>query len=188
MQANLKNVLGATLLVSMALLSWLWSREGSQDEAPEAPTRSGPLGYYLSDAEILGTDESGRPLYRIWAGSAEERPGERRLVLSDVTVQYQPENDIPWVLKAARGEVPTNESYLDLSGEVELATGPQEGAGPTIIRTVQLRLQPESFVAETAAPVSVFIGERRLDAVGMRADLKADQLALESNVHGQFRP
>ena len=188
MEANLKNVLGATLLVSTALLSWLWSREGSQDQTAQTPIQPGPLGYYLSDAEILGMDENGRPLYQIWASSAEERPGERRLVLSDVTVQYQPENDISWTLKAARGEVSTNESYLDLSGEVELATSPQEGLGPTIIRTVQLRLRPESFVAETGAPVSVFIGERRLDAVGMRADLKADQLALESNVHGEFPP
>ena len=188
MHLNLKNVLGIAILVSLALLSWLWSGQGAQDETREIPARSGPLGYYLSEAEILGTDESGQPLYRIWAGSAEEQPGERRLVLSDVTVQYQPENDIPWVLKATRGEVPANESYLDLSGDVELATGPQEGAGPTIIRTDQLRLEPESFVAETRAPVSVYIGDRRLDAVGMRADLKADHLALESDVHGQFRP
>ena len=30
------------------------------------------------------------------------------------------------------------------------------------------------------------IGEERLDAVGMSADLQDDQLELESSVHGQF--
>lgn len=188
MYLNLKNLLGITLLISIAILSWLWSRRGAEEEPRVAPARSGPLGYYLSDAQILGTDENGRPLYRIWARSAEELPDERRLMLSDVTVEYQPGNDVPWILKAARAEAPINESYLDLSGDVELASGAQEGAGLTIIRTVQLRLVPESFMAETGAPVSVFIGDRRLDAIGMRADLKADHLALESDVHGQFRP
>lgn len=186
MNLNLKSVFGITLLLSIAILSWLWSRRGGEDEPRVAPTRSGPLGYYLSDAQILGTDENGRPLYRIWARSAEELPDERRLMLSDVTVEYQPGYDVPWILRAARGEAPIDESYLDLSGDVELASGAQEGAGPTIIRTAQLRLIPENFVAETGAPVSVFIGGRRLDAIGMRADLKADHLALESNVHGQF--
>ena len=188
MYLNLKNVLGVTLLISIAILSWLWNRRNVDDEPRLAPTRSGPLGYYLSDAQILGTDADGRPLYRVLAGTVEELPDERLLVLRDVTVEYQPGNDVPWMLRATRGEVPINASYLDLSGDVELATSLQDGVGATIIRTEQLRLEPQIYVAETSAPVSVFIGDRRLDAVGMRADLKADHLALESNVHGQFRP
>ena len=188
MSSDLRNMLGVALLVCIALWSWLWSRQDTEEPPRGAPSRSGPLGYYLSDAQILGTDENGRPLYRILAGSAEERPDENRLMLSDVTVEYQPQNDIPWVVRASRGEVPFDAPYLDLSGDVELATGRRENADPTLIRTSQLRFEPASFVAETGAPVSVFIADRRLDAIGMRADLKADHLALESNVHGQFRP
>ena len=169
-------------------MSWLWSRQGGGDDDALSSADYVPLGYYLSDASILGTDDEGRTLYRIWAGSAEEMPEERRLVLRDVIVEYEPGNDVPWVLTASSGEAPIDETYLDLNGGVELTTGEQATGHPTIIRTEHLRLEPQEFLAETDEPVSVFIGERRLDAVGMKADLKADNLALESNVHGQFRP
>ena len=189
MHVNLRNLLTFSVLIIAALASWLWSRDGAIDTPQSGLGRSVPLGYYLTEATILGTDEDGRALYRIRAGHAEEQPDEERLVLNDVTVDYQPGAEVPWTLKATNGEAPLNESYLDLSGEVELARGPQEGgAGPTVIRTAQLRLEPGDFVAQTEDPVSVFFGDRRLDAVGMRADLKEDNLQLESNVHGQFRP
>jgi LPS export ABC transporter protein LptC len=188
MYLNLKNVLGATLLVSIALLSWLWNRQTVKDEPRVAAPISGPLGYYLNEARIMGTGEDGQPLYRIQASSAEEHPDEGRLVLNNVTVEFQPEHDVPWVLKAIRGEIHTNESYLDLTGNVELATSPEGGLAPTIIRTTQLRLELLNFVASTNASISIFIGTQRLNAVGMRADLKTDNLALESNVHGQFLP
>ena len=80
MSPELRNMLGVALLVCIALWSWLWSRQDAEEAPRGAPSRSGPLGYYLSDAEILGTDENGRPLYRILAGSAEERPDEDRLM------------------------------------------------------------------------------------------------------------
>jgi len=188
MYLNLKNMLGATLLVSIALLSWLWNLRAVEDK-PRAPaSMSEPLGYYLSEAKIMGTGENGQPLYRIQADSAEEHPDEGHLVLNDVTVEYRPEHNVPWVLKATRGEIPTNESYLNLIGSVELTTSSKGGLDPTIVRTTQLRLEPLNFAASTSESISIFIGSQRLDAVGMRVDLKTDNLALESNVHGQFLP
>ena len=79
-------------------------------------------------------------------------------------------------------------SYLNFSGDVQLTTENNEGIGPTTIQTIELRLEPENFIAETTAPVSVLIGSHRLEAVGFRADLKTNQLSLKSNVYGQFRP
>ncbi len=188
MYLNTRNVLGLSALTATAAFSWLWSRQGIENDSRGGSTRSAPLGYYLKDAAILGTDEEGRPLYRIWAGSAEELPDEDRLMLRDVRVEYQPQLDVPWVLRATAGEAPLNETYLDLSGDVELTADSGGRSGPTIIRTGRLRLEPEDFVVQTAEPVTIFIGNRRLDAVGMRIDLKADHMALESNVHGQFLP
>jgi LPS export ABC transporter protein LptC len=188
MYLNPKNALGATLLVSLTLLSWLWNRRAIEDEPRVVAPMSGPLGYYLSEARIMGTGENGQPLYRIQAVSAEDHPEEGRLMLNNVTIEYQPEHNVPWILKASRGEIPTDESYLDLTGDVELATSPEGGLRPTIIHTTQLRLEPLNFTASTNASISIFIGTQRLDAVGMRADLKTDNLALESNVHGQFLP
>lgn len=175
-------------LTALAISTWLWSRQGVEDGTPQVTVNSDALGYYLRDAAILGTDVDGSALFRIQAASAEEMPGERRLLLSDVAVAYQPAAEVPWALTAARGEAFLEESYLDFSGEVELIRIPRAATGPTVIRTESLRLEPESFDVHTAGPVSLFFGGSRLDAVGLSANLKAERLALESSVHGEFDP
>jgi LPS export ABC transporter protein LptC len=188
MYLNPRNILWFSCLAGAALLSWYFSREDPARDRPSGRRDTSPLGYYLTDAALLGTDEDGRVLYRVWAGRAEERPDEDRLVLSDVRVEYQPALDVPWKLRAGSGEARTSESYLDLSGSVELAREPQDGGERTVVRTRRMRLEPETFVASTAEAVSVIFGDKRLDAVGMRVDLKDDLLELESDVHGEFFP
>jgi|TARA_B110000196_G_scaffold319017_1_gene335820 lipopolysaccharide export system protein LptC len=185
---NQKNQIRVIALGSLALLSWFWNRNNAISESNQAQSQSDLIGYYLRDAKILGTDEDGKPLYWIRAASAEEQPNGKHLILKNVTAQYDFSDNIPWVLKASHGEVSTSASYLDLSGDVQLATETQQGVNPTIIQTIELRLEPENFIAETTAPVSILIGSHRLEAVGFRADLRANQLTLKSNVHGQFRP
>ena len=41
---------------------------------------------------------------------------------------------------------------------------------------------------ETRAPVELTLGAHRVRALGMRADLKAGTLRLESDVNGRFTP
>ena len=183
-----RDLFGFSALAAAAMLTWLWSRQGIDNETQAVPPPSAPPGYYLRGASILGTDEEGRTLYRIRAANAEELPEEKRLLLSDITVEYQPEFNVPWVLTAAAGEAFLEETYLDFSGEVELSRNRPTDSGPTAIRAVQLRLEPESFDIHTDGPVSLFIGGQRLDAVGLRANLKIEHMALESNVHGEFDP
>jgi LPS export ABC transporter protein LptC len=185
---NQKNQIGVIALGSLALLTWLWNRHNAISEPNRIQNQSSLIGYYLRNAKILGTDGDGKPLYWIKAASAEEQPNEKHLILKNVTAQYNFTNNIPWVLKASRGEVPNSASYLNLSGDVQLATENRQGISPTIIQTIELRLELESFIAETTAPVSILIGSHRLEAIGFRADLKSNQLTLESNVHGQFHP
>ncbi|MDC3267126.1 LPS export ABC transporter periplasmic protein LptC [Gammaproteobacteria bacterium] len=185
---NQKNQVGIIVLTSFALLTWLWSRQNPISESNEMQNLPGLIGYYLKDAEITGTDSEGNPLYWIKAASAEEQPDNNHLILKNITAQYNSSNNVPWVLKASHGEVSNSTSYLNLSGDVQLTTENKEGIGPTTIQTIELRLEPESFIAETNAPVSVLIGSHRLEAVGFRADLRTNQLSLKSNVYGQFSP
>lgn len=176
-------------LTAIAMLTWLWSRQGIEEDEPAAQVGTAAPGYYLYGASILGTDEEGRALFRVQAASAEELPAENRLLLSDVAVRYQPETDVPWVLTATEGHAFLEETYLDFSGAVELTRTEQSDAGgPMVIRTSSLRLEPETFDVYTDGPVSLWFGDRRLDAVGLDANLKAERLALESNIHGEFGP
>ena len=175
-------------LTAIAMLTWLWSRQGIDEEAPVNVTGAGAPGYYLHGASILGTDDEGRALFRVQAASAEELPRERRLLLNDVAVRYQPAAQVPWVLTASEGHAFLEESYLDFSGGVELTRSGQPDSGPMAIRTSSLRLEPGTFDVHTDDPVTLYFGDRRLDAVGLSANLKAGRLALESSIHGEFGP
>ena len=174
-------------LTAIAMLTWLWSRQGIEDEGPVAVVGAAP-GYYLNGASILGTDEQGRALFHVQAARAEELPAEQRLLLSDIAVRYQPDTQVPWVLTATQGQAFLEETYLDFSGEVQLTRSEPSESGPMMIRTSSLRLEPETFDVRTDGPVSLWFHDRRLDAVGLSANLKAERLALESNVHGVFGP
>ena len=188
MHLNVRNLLYVAFLIGAAGSSWYWSRVGPADSEPGVPRQTLPLGYYLTDAAILGTDEDGRPLYKIWAGRAEERPNEDRLLLTDVRVEYRPVANVPWLLTADSGEASTDQSYIDLSGAVELINEPRDDGERTRIQTQALRFEPETFLARSEDAVSIFLGAERLDAVGIRVYLRDDRLELESNVHGEFHP
>ena len=188
MQPNFRNLFITAFLTAAAGLSWYWSRAGTAESQPGAVREALPLGYYLIDAEILGSDETGHLLYEIWAGRAEERPDEERLLLSDVRIEYRPVENVPWLLTADSGEAPADQSYIDLSGAVELANAPSDQGERTLIKTQKLRFEPEAFVASTDSAVSLFLGAGRLDAVGIKVYLRDDRLELESTVHGEFNP
>ena len=188
MHPHFRNLLVIAALVAAAGLSWYWSRAGTAETQPGEVRESLPLGYYLIDAEIFGTDEDGRLLYKIWAGRAEERPDEDRLSLSDVRIEYRPVENVPWLLTADFGEAPTDQSYIDLRGAVELANAPRDLGDRTLIRTQELRFEPETFVASTEEAVSLFLGAKRLDAVGIKVYLRDDRLELKSSVRGDFDP
>ena len=188
MYFNVQNTLVFTVLALTAVGSWYVTRTNVIDDPQEESVRGLPLGYYLIDAELLGTDEEGQVFYQISARRLEERADESGLSLRDVRVEYRPRVDVPWLLTAASGRAPRDQSYLELEGRVELVSQPDDGEEGTIIRTERLRLLPESFVATTDASVSVRVGQTQISAVGMKAYLKDDRLELESSVHAQFRP
>ena len=188
MQLNIRNLATITILSAAAGASWYWNRVGSADDPPGELRDNTPLGYYLADAEIISADEDGHLLYKISAGRAEERPHDSSLYLSDVRVEYRPVEQAPWFLSAESGEAPTDESYIDLRGAVELVNEPGQAGPRTLIQTQQLRFEPEGFIASSADPVKLFIGDGYLDAVGIRVYLRDDRLELESSVHGQFDP
>lgn len=188
MYLNIKNVVSIIFLSIVAGASWYWSRTGTVTTNMGEFPNNLRLGYYLSDAEIVRTKEDGQPLYKLWARRAEEQPSENRLFLSGVRVEYRPTEDIPWFLSAESGEAPTDESYIDLRGAVELLNEPQDQRDRTLVRTQALRFEPENLVASSGGSVSLFVGDRRLDAMGIRVYLRDERLELESEVHGQFDP
>jgi LPS export ABC transporter protein LptC len=59
---------------------------------------------------------------------------------------------------------------------------------PAIVRTQRLTLDTSAQLARTAEPVTLGFGPYAIAATGLRADLKAETLRLESEVNGRFNP
>lgn len=186
MYISYRNVLGFAILAAAAIASWYWSRDTTVLDVGADDGPSGPLGYYLRDATIKVMDEDGSVLYEISADAIEERPDQNETILSGVFVRYSPATDVPWEVSADNGVIPSDERFIELSGGVELSSIPDDQTERTVIQAPRLRFAPDDFLASTDTTVSLVLGEERLDAVGMSADLQDDHLELESNVHGQF--
>jgi LPS export ABC transporter protein LptC len=186
MYLSLRSSIGVLILAAAAIATWLASRHAVAPRADSGNTRRAPLGYYLRDAVLLGTDAEGKIFYRVHAGLAEQQPDKEGLALSDVRVDYQDTEHVQWKLSAEHASAENDDSSLDLTGHVRLTNEPG-GDGPgTVIETDALRLEPRRFVALSEAPVRISIGNIVLTATGLKAHLKDDTLELESQVHGQF--
>jgi LPS export ABC transporter protein LptC len=185
----LRNTVVMVVLAILAAALWVatWDR---QDATPpvERVKPTGPLGYYARGARLSGTDEQGRLTYRIFAERLDEVPGEGRLQLTGVNVDYQPADETAWSLTAASAKYAWDGSQIDLDGNVEARSKPAAGADPVTITTQRLRLSPDTSSAESDEEVQIRVGDWQLRAVGLRADFKGPTLALESLVHGTILP
>jgi lipopolysaccharide export system protein LptC len=177
------------VLALLAAVTWFasWQPTGP---APAVPTdaESRPLGYYLRDARLVGTDEQGRVSYRLSAERLDEVPNEERLRLEGVSLEYTPADETAWQISAGLGTAPKDRSQLTFAGEVELRSSPTDGSAPVIITTAKLEFWPDTSSAESDEPVTIRVGDWHLAAVGLRTYLKGDTLQLESEVHGTLAP
>ncbi|HEU4619329.1 MAG TPA: LPS export ABC transporter periplasmic protein LptC [Gammaproteobacteria bacterium] len=185
MYKNLRNGAAMLMLAAAAVAAWYFGRPAPPPSSRAGQARTYPLGYYLRDAVLLGTSDEGRVSYRLKAGLAEERPDASRLVLEDVHFEYEPSEQVPWTIAAARGEAPIGDrTYLDLEGDVRLERVAGAPGVPARVETDRLRLEPAKHLASTSGPVRVAADGGVLEAVGLKAFLAEDRLELESEVHG----
>ena len=177
------------LLAILAAALWLaaWQRQEAAPVAARAEDTA-PLGYYMLGARFSVTDEQGRFTYRVFADRLDELPGDQRLQLTGVEVDYRPADDTAWSMSAATASYARDGSQLDLNGGVEVQSAPNENSGRWTVRSDALHFWPETSRAESRALVEIQIGDWQFDAVGLRMDLKGETLELESQVHGTLLP
>lgn len=186
MYLNLRNAVWLTLLASAAIATGLLSRTPETDGTDSGQLRSTSLGYYLTGAVLVGTDQSGEVLYRIAAERIEENPETRELVLHSIELVYRDSHTVPWRVRAAAAHGPTTREYFDLTGGVSIERGPDSDGPAAKIEAASLRLEPESYQASTDGPVRFVLGETPISGVGLKAHLKDGQIDLK-NVHAEIR-
>lgn len=184
---DLRNLLTLTALLIGAVASGvLLFRSGPEEAAEERGPRLG-IGYFMTEARLVGTGEDGRALYRVSAATASQSLADGAVKMEDVRMIYDPLTDIPWDVRADTGRMPPDGKIIELEGNVVAMTREGEGS-PTTIRTDYLEMDPETFVAETSRKVTVEYQGHEVYATGMRLYLREERLQLISNVNGKFVP
>jgi lipopolysaccharide export system protein LptC len=168
----------AVLVTSVPALR---ARYASEEPAPRAEL---DRGYYLKDAVLSGTGADGRLLYRVRTRAAEQLLPEGTIDLDSVIVDYFPAAELPWRLESERGQIPPDRTIIELSGNVVLSSG----APPMEIRTEELELDPDAYIASTDLPVTVERARDSIEARGLRVYLKEDRLQFIADVRGRFAP
>jgi LPS export ABC transporter protein LptC len=185
----LRNTIVMVVLAILAAATWVatWQRLDVSPLVDQvAPTE--PLGFYAKGARLSGTDEQGRLTYRVFAERLEELPGEERMQLLGVNVDYQPSDETEWTLMAASAKYARDGSQIDFLGNVEVRSVPVDGSRPVTILTDKLVFSPDTSRAETDEHVEIRVGDWQLQGIGLRSDLKGGSLQLESQVHGTLAP
>jgi LPS export ABC transporter protein LptC len=184
-----RNTVVMIVLAILAGATWVATWQGEDLGAPtDLGTGAEPLRVLTRGARLTGMDEQGRPTYRIFAERLDEIPGEERLQLTGVNVDYQPADETPWLLSAASAKYARDGSQLDLLGNVQVRSTPADGTQAVTIVTEQLLFSPDTSSAESDESVEIRVGGWQLSAVGLRTLLKEDTLELESQVHGTLLP
>jgi LPS export ABC transporter protein LptC len=182
---NPRAIIFIVVLVSGAIASWYLARSHRLEVDGAQQVDAAYQGYYLKQARILGTGESGSLLYEIDAELAEQQ-ADNRIEFTDVRIRYSPQSSVPWIVNADRATIKSDDPKIALRGHVRIVNS--GGEDDTEIRTPYLELDPERFIANTDSRVQIRIGQRSLTATGMLASLYDDKIELKSNVRGKIAP
>jgi lipopolysaccharide export system protein LptC len=173
-------------LVGLAVGSWWLANRGRDADAPTSTSRVGQPGYYLKDATLEQTDETGRIELRVHAADAVQDPVTRNVQADTLRVDYLLDAPRTWVMTARSGTLPPDGRKVFLAGDVILTGRTGTATPPAVVHTEHMQLDVDASIATTKDPVRIEMGPQSIRARGLRADLKADRLRLESNVNGRY--
>jgi LPS export ABC transporter protein LptC len=174
----------AAILAGLVLLYGLLVDRSGDEPGPAGATEQ--RGYYVDDATLTETGADGKPRIVVQAKTIEQQLSDDSVLLTDLKLDYTAANRGNWRITANHGRMPPDRSSLLLDGDVTV-TGKSERGSPVIV-TDQLTYDTNSDYIQTAERVNIRFGNNVLIGRGLRVNLNAETLRLESNVNGRFVP
>jgi Uncharacterized protein conserved in bacteria len=151
------------------------------------PPRS---GYTLTDARVTEYSLTGAPSFMMQSPRVERREGDDSLYFNSPTFQMPPKQPgtPDWQGQSLYGWVDKAGTLLKLQGPVYVHRPAFDDQPATTMHTSDVTAWPKQNRMETAAPVQIAQGARRMSGVGMRANLNDNHLELLDDSHGTFPP
>jgi lipopolysaccharide export system protein LptC len=174
----------------LAALLLLGACAGGRDADDDllADAARGDPGFEARGAEIVETGPDGAPRYRVRAAVIAQDPASRNVLLQQVELKLADAAGADWAVEARSGQMPADAQAIDLTGDVHVLGRAAPDDEPLSIRSEHLSYDFDRQVARSDTNVTLTMGARSLEALGLVADLKAGRVQLESKVHGRFNP
>jgi len=174
------------LLIAAVASGILLLRSGAEDPDRQPKLALG-VGYYMKQAELTRTGETGQVLYRLQTNEATQLTTDGIVELDVVQISYDPMTEVPWDLHADKGHILPDRNIIQLSGNVVARTR-EDSRAPITVSTEYLELDTESYIANTDREVAIDYTNNTVFATGLRAYLKEERLQLIADVNGHFIP
>jgi lipopolysaccharide export system protein LptC len=194
--------LGAVAAIAIIATAYYLARAGRGDDAEAATSTLPPdPGYAALDAEVIETGYDGRERYRLNAKVIRQQIDSSVIDLEQLEMDYHPgaqarvageaaapaaDKEEAWHLRSDRGQVRADGDDIELAGNVEVTGSAPATGEPISLRTERMRVNTPTEFIQTDERVTLLWSGHELVAKGMKADLKAGTLRLESDVHGEF--
>ncbi len=182
MTARYVTLVGLLLLV----IGSGWLLRSEPEDETGSTQRALSDGYYLLDATISDTNETGQLIYSLKAQRIDHVPDDGSVRFTNLKVLYAVNAEDSWTIEAERGAMDADRESLNLRGDVTITSLEADAERNTTIITEQLSLDIASNQARTEQEVRIQISGGELRAKGMQADLGTKKINLLSDVRGRF--
>lgn len=145
-------------------------------------------GYAATDTEIIETDATGEPRYRLRAARIEQDPATLEVRLQDIRFETREVDASRWQAAAPRGTLSSDATRLRLEGGVRLEGGAVRDADRLRVATATLDYDLRGERAQAAGEVRITLQGHVLEGTGLDANLRTRQVRLNSAVRGRFAP
>jgi len=180
------------LVLAVLAAAYLLGHSGSTPGVARAREEAEVLQYNFvaSDVVVRQTGDDGKLQYRLQATRVEQRPEDRQISASDLTVHYEPEEAKSaaaggqWKLTASRAVLPDDGKPLQLRGAVQVTGQPPQASGPVTVNTESLDYDLRTQDINSADIVELRMGTQSLQGRGLHANIRLGTLALDSEVRG----
>lgn len=176
---------GIGALALLAIVSWIAARDGTAPRSSPFEDLDTRLNYALWDFNALLLDTDGRIAVRIDAPMLRNNASSQIGTVENPRIRIQQAPD-EWYITADSAVVTADREHVSLVGTVDMLRENRQTGDTLQIRTRDVLLDVVPRTASTDAVVTIVEDGDRLDARGMKLDMKTESYELLDEVRARY--
>ncbi len=176
------------LVILLAIISgWIFD-SFDKKESGSKQTRQHVPDYFLREFEATSMNSKGEPAYRTMATLLQHYPDDNSMQLQQPRFWLYQKKQPAWYATALQATDYPQRGELQLAGKVQLRQlNPAAHRSPLQLEGEQLVIQADKNRLYSTEAVTLRQGNNTIAAIGMRADLKQQQLEFLSRTRTRYR-